>query len=95
MLTCPCHHHPTAVYVPDSGPGAPIRLEVNTFCVHGGPEGRLSGIQGAVSCADPVLLAVLPEFESAQEREEGIVAKCVLRFPAIPFIPPEPYDVIR
>lgn len=26
---------------------------------------------------------------------EGIVEKCVLRFPAIPFIPPEPYDVIE
>ena len=69
-------------------------LDVSTFCVHGGPEGRLSGIQGEVTCANPLLLRYLPEFESALEREEEIVEKCVLRFPAIPIIPAEPYDVV-
>jgi hypothetical protein len=134
-----------------------VELEVNTFCVHGGPGGRLSGIQvlsisqqdsqpawrhtenhsflsstspsapkgrahgvasrssacrgslnagclcqmvffhaqGAVSCANPVLLKLLPEFETGLEREEMIVEKCVLRFPSLPFIPAEPYNVIR
>ena len=51
--------------------------------------------QGSVSCANPILLELLPEFESEQERADGIVEKCVLTFDSLPFIPAEPYDVIR
>ena len=63
--------------------------------MHGGPTGKISGITGAVSCAEPFALSLLPEFETPLEREEGIAEKCTLRFPSIPFIPREPYDVIR
>lgn len=49
----------------------------------------------SVTCADPLQLKLLPEFTTPLERLENIVEKCVLRFPAIPFIPPEPYDVIE
>lgn len=48
-----------------------------------------------MSCANPVLLELLPEFKTELEREEGIVEKCVLKFDSLPFIPAEPYDVIR
>ena len=48
-----------------------------------------------MSCAEPFALSLLPEFETPLEREEAIQEKCTLRFPAIPFIPREPYDVIR
>lgn len=57
--------------------------------------GRISGIQGQVTCASSEELKLRPEVETELEREEQIVEKCVLKFPAIPFIPPEPYDVIR
>jgi hypothetical protein len=80
---------------PDSGTDGGVHLSVSTFCVHGGPNGKISGITGAVSCAQPFALSLLPEFETPLEREEQIAEKCSLRFPAIPFIPPEPYDVIR
>jgi hypothetical protein len=83
------------IYVPKEDVPGTIRLTVNTFCVHGGPAGRLSGIQGSVTCANPVLLELLPEFESELERAEGIVEKCILKFDSLPFIPAEPYDVIR
>lgn len=33
------------IYVPKSQEEGVVRLEVNTFCVHGGPGGRVSGIQ--------------------------------------------------
>ncbi len=33
------------IYVPKSQEEGVVQLEVNTFCVHGGPGGRLSGIQ--------------------------------------------------
>lgn len=49
----------------------------------------------SVTCAEPRFLKILPEFETSFERQESIADKCVLRFPAIPFVPPEPYDVIR
>ena len=48
-----------------------------------------------MTCANPVLLEVLPEFKSQLEREEGIVEKCSLVFDSLPFLPAEPYDVIR
>ena len=34
------------IYVPIKNAKDEIRLEVNTFCFHGGPKGRLSGIRG-------------------------------------------------
>lgn len=48
-----------------------------------------------MSCANPILLELLPEFKSDQERADDIIEKCVLTFDSLPFIPPEPYDVIR
>ncbi|KAI7842606.1 hypothetical protein COHA_003710 [Chlorella ohadii] len=88
-------HCTQGIYVPKSQEEGVVQLEVNTFCVHGGPGGRLSGIQGSVSCVNPILLEVLPEFKSPQEVSDGIEAKCSLRFDSLPFIPPEPYNVIR
>lgn len=66
-------------------------IQVDTFCVHGGPDGYITGIRGRVQC--------LPEEELGQketglERQEMIKEKCYLRFPTLPFIPKEPYDVI-
>ncbi|CAD7704862.1 unnamed protein product [Ostreobium quekettii] len=88
-------HCTQGIYSPKQMSKGKIALEVNTFCVHGSPKGRVSGIQGQVSCAPPAELKLMPEFETDLERKEMIEEKCVLRFPAIPFIPPEPYDVIR
>ena len=56
-------------------------LTVSTFCVHGGPQGKISGIQGRVRCVRPEELA---SRETALEMQEGIEEKCGLRFPAIP-----------
>lgn len=66
-------------------------IEVDTFCVHGGPDGYITGIRGNVQC--------LPEEELEKnvtdlEKQEMIKGKCYLRFPTLPFIPKEPYDVI-
>ncbi|KAK4793959.1 hypothetical protein SAY86_011953 [Trapa natans] len=66
-------------------------IQVDTFCVHGSPDGYITGIRGRVQC--------LPEEELEQketelERQEMIREKCYLRFPTLPFIPKEPYDVI-
>eukprot|EP00210_Caulerpa_lentillifera_P001344 g1293.t1 len=88
-------HCTQGVYVPRTGPNGEIKLEVNTFCFHGGSTGRLSGIRGDVTCANPRDLYLLPEYKTELEREEMVKEKCVLRFPQIPFIPPETYDVIR
>lgn len=48
------------IYTPreTDDPEGKIELTVNTFCAHGSPDGRVSGIQGAVTCANPVLLKV-------------------------------------
>ncbi|XP_058220033.1 chloroplastic lipocalin [Rhododendron vialii] len=66
-------------------------IQVDTFCVHGGPDGYITGIRGKVQC--------LPEEdveknETELEKQEMIKGKCYLRFPTLPFIPKEPYDVI-
>ncbi|KAK1551412.1 hypothetical protein Q3G72_035140 [Acer saccharum] len=66
-------------------------IQVDTFCVHGGPDGYITGIRGKVQC--------LPEEDLEKnvtdiERQEMIREKCYLRFPTLPFIPKEPYDVI-
>ncbi|WOL12021.1 chloroplastic lipocalin [Canna indica] len=66
-------------------------IQVDTFCVHGGPDGYITGIRGKVQCLSE------EDKEKAVtdlERQEMIKEKCYLRFPTLPFIPKEPYDVI-
>lgn len=65
-------------------------IQVDTFCVHGGPDGYITGIRGKVQC----LSEEMEKFESDLERQEMIREKCYLRFPTLPFIPKEPYDVL-
>lgn len=66
-------------------------IEVDTFCVHGGPDGYITGIKGNVQCLSE---EDLEKTETNLERREMIREKCYLRFPTLPFIPKEPYDVI-
>lgn len=66
-------------------------IQVDTFCVHGGPDGYITGIRGNVQCLSD------EDKEKKQtdlEKQEMIAEKCYLRFPTLPFIPKEPYDVI-
>ena len=66
-------------------------IQVDTFCVHGGPDGYITGIRGKVQC----LSEEDKELKQTDlERQEMIKEKCYLRFPTLPFIPKEPYDVI-
>ncbi|XP_027062506.2 chloroplastic lipocalin-like [Coffea arabica] len=66
-------------------------IQVDTFCVHGGPDGYITGIRGKVQCLSGEDL----EKEATNlENSEMIKGKCYLRFPTLPFIPKEPYDVI-
>jgi len=64
---------------------------VDTFCVHGGPDGYITGIRGRVQCLSEEDMA---SAETDLERQEMIREKCFLRFPTLPFIPKEPYDVL-
>lgn len=66
-------------------------IQVDTFCVHGGPNGYITGIRGKVQCLPE---DQLEKNETDLERREMIKEKCYLRFPTLPFIPKEPYDVI-
>ena len=66
-------------------------IEVDTFCVHGGPDGYITGIRGKVQC---VAEEDLEKSATDLEKQEMIKEKCYLRFPTLPFIPKEPYDVI-
>lgn len=66
-------------------------IQVDTFCVHGGPGGFITGIRGKVQCLSE---EVLETNETSLEKQEMIKEKCYLRFPTLPFIPKEPYDVI-
>lgn len=66
-------------------------IQVDTFCVHGGPDGYITGIRGRVQCLSEEDKA---NQETDLERQEMIREKCFLRFPTLPFIPKEPYDVI-
>ncbi|KAF8409526.1 hypothetical protein HHK36_005603 [Tetracentron sinense] len=66
-------------------------IQVDTFCIHGGPDGYITGIRGNVQC---VADEDLEKSESDLEKQEMIKEKCYLRFPTLPFIPKEPYDVI-
>lgn len=66
-------------------------IQVDTFCVHGGPNGYITGIRGRVQCLSE---EDMEKKETDLERLEMIREKCYLRFPTLPFIPKEPYDVI-
>ncbi|XP_027331015.1 chloroplastic lipocalin isoform X1 [Abrus precatorius] len=66
-------------------------IQVDTFCVHGGPNGYITGIRGRVQCLSE---EDLEKNVTQQEKQEMIKEKCYLRFPTLPFIPKEPYDVI-
>lgn len=66
-------------------------IQVDTFCVHGGPDGYITGIRGKVQCLSEEDLEMK---ETELEKAEMIKQKCYLRFPTLPFIPKEPYDVI-
>ncbi|KFK34082.1 hypothetical protein AALP_AA5G100000 [Arabis alpina] len=66
-------------------------IRVDTFCVHGSPDGYITGIRGKVQC---VGAEDLEKSETDLEKREMIKEKCFLRFPTIPFIPKLPYDVI-
>lgn len=66
-------------------------IQVDTFCVHGGPDGYITGIRGRVQCLTE---EDREKDETDLERQEMIREKCYLRFPTLPFIPKEPYDVI-
>ena len=66
-------------------------IQVDTFCVHGGPDGYITGIRGRVQCVSEEDLV---NNETDLEKQEMIKEKCYLRFPTLPFIPKEPYDVI-
>ncbi|KAK6946865.1 Lipocalin/cytosolic fatty-acid binding domain [Dillenia turbinata] len=66
-------------------------IQVDTFCIHGGPDGYITGIRGKVQCLSE---EDIEKNETNLERQEMIKEKCYLRFPTLPFIPKEPYDVI-
>lgn len=68
-----------------------LSIQVDTFCVHGSPDGFITGIRGKVQCLS---LEDMEKAETDLERKEVIKEKCFLRFPTLPFIPKEPYDVI-
>ncbi|XVF03924.1 hypothetical protein REPUB_Repub05bG0035500 [Reevesia pubescens] len=78
----------TGVYTIDMKTPA---IQVDTFCVHGGPDGYITGIKGQVQCLSEEDLV---KNETDLERQEMIKEKCYLRFPTLPYIPKEPYDVI-
>lgn len=66
-------------------------IQVDTFCVHGSPDGYITGIRGKVQCLSDDEKEMQ---ENDLEKQEMIREKCYLRFPTLPFIPKEPYDVI-
>ncbi|WCJ37196.1 chloroplastic lipocalin [Euphorbia peplus] len=66
-------------------------IQVDTFCIHGGPDGYITGIRGKVQCVSE---EDLENTETDLEKREMIKEKCYLRFPTLPFIPKLPYDVI-
>ncbi len=80
-------HCTAGLYVParakETGEPLPRRLAVKTFCVHGSPTGKISGIQGRVSCPD------------GRQQQQQQQQECKLTFPSIPFIPGEPYEVLE
>ncbi|KAL8209001.1 hypothetical protein R6Q57_008413 [Mikania cordata] len=81
-------HCTQGVYTVDMATPA---IQVDTFCVHGGPDGYITGIRGRVQCLSE---EDAEKNETDLERKEMIKEKCYLRFPTLPFIPKEPYDVL-
>ncbi|KAG0474711.1 hypothetical protein HPP92_014397 [Vanilla planifolia] len=81
-------HCTQGIYSFDATTGS---IQVDTFCVHGGPDGYISGIRGKVQCLSE---EDMEKPETGLERQVMIKEKCFLRFPTLPFIPKEPYDVI-
>ncbi|PNX59151.1 apolipoprotein d, partial [Trifolium pratense] len=79
---------PSGVYTFDREKPA---IQVDTFCVHGSPNGYITGIRGRVQCLS---LEDMEKSETPLEMQEMIREKCFLRFPTLPFIPKLPYDVI-
>lgn len=69
-----------------------VMLQVETFCVHGSPTGYITGIRGRVQCVTDKELAKLKISEF--ERKQMVQQKCYLRFPNLPFIPRQPYNVL-
>lgn len=65
---------------------------METFCVHGSPTGYITGIRGRVQCVTDRELAKLKLSEF--ERMQMLQQKCYLRFPNLPFIPRQPYNVL-
>ncbi|MCO5547090.1 hypothetical protein L7F22_000531 [Adiantum nelumboides] len=66
-------------------------IQVETFCVHGSPNGYITGIRGVVRCLSDADISMA---DTVEERQEMIATKCYLKFPFLPFIPKQPYDVI-
>ncbi|KAI3928368.1 hypothetical protein MKW98_023969 [Papaver atlanticum] len=83
-------HCTQGVYTFD-GESKPPSIQVDTFCVHGGPDGYITGIRGKVQCLSK---EDMEKAETDLEMREMIREKCTLRFPTLPFIPKLPYDVI-
>ncbi|MCL7052239.1 hypothetical protein MKW94_011776 [Papaver nudicaule] len=83
-------HCTQGVYTFD-GEAKPPSIQVDTFCVHGGPDGYITGIRGKVQCLSE---EDMEANETDLEMREMIREKCTLRFPKLPFIPKLPYDVI-
>lgn len=67
-------------------------FQVETFCVHGSPTGYVTGIRGRVQCVTDQELKKLKI--SDFERMQMVRQKCYLRFPNLPFIPRQPYNVL-
>lgn len=65
---------------------------METFCVHGSPTGYVTGIRARVQCVTDKELAKLKISEF--ERKQMVQQKCFLRFPNLPFIPRQPYNVL-
>lgn len=66
-------------------------IQVETLCAQGSADGKISGIQGKVQCISD------EEKENSErdlENQKKIRQKCYLRFPTLPFIPKQPYDVL-
>ena len=60
-------HCTQGIYTARKTESGSIQLDVSTFCVHGGPDGRLSGIQGqvgsrAAGAAPPQLVPAVAPF---------------------------------
>lgn len=65
-------------------------IQVETLCVQGSADGKVSGIQGKVQCISDEE----KKNTEGDENQKMIRQKCYLRFPTLPFIPKQPYDVL-